>query len=87
MSPAGWTLAYHGCDAALGEAVLRGEEVLRPSENDHDWLGTGIYFWEGDATRALEWAQAVKERPALSKTRIASPFVLVRSLTSGRALT
>ena len=37
-----WVLGYHGCDREVGEAVLAGETTLRPSENDWDWLGTGI---------------------------------------------
>jgi hypothetical protein len=42
-----WVLGYHGCDREVGEAVLAGETELLPSENDWDWLGTGIYFCEG----------------------------------------
>ncbi len=38
-------LAYHGCDAAVAERLLRGEP-FRKSENDYDWLGAGVYFWE-----------------------------------------
>ena len=30
---------------------------LNSSENDYDWLGSGIYFWEEGPKRALEWAQ------------------------------
>ncbi|MFM9852682.1 MAG: hypothetical protein ACKVOJ_07765 [Sphingomonadaceae bacterium] len=28
-----------------------------PSDKDFDWIGPGIYFWEADKRRALEWAQ------------------------------
>ena len=38
-------LAYHGCDASVAERVLSGDP-FRPSENDYDWLGSGIYFWK-----------------------------------------
>ena len=30
---------------------------LNSSENDYDWFGSGIYFWEEGPKRALEWAQ------------------------------
>ena len=30
---------------------------MKPSENTYDWLGHGIYFWEHNYQRALEWAQ------------------------------
>ena len=28
----------------------------RPSANDYDWLGHGIYFWEHAPARALQWS-------------------------------
>jgi hypothetical protein len=31
--------------------------ALRPSNNDFDWLGSGIYFWEYGLERALRWAR------------------------------
>ena len=49
-------LAYHGCRKDVARKVLSGREVLKPSENEYDWLGTGIYFWEADPHRGLEWA-------------------------------
>ena len=27
------------------------------SDNDYDWLGNGIYFWEEAPARAYEWAK------------------------------
>ncbi|MBF0130584.1 MAG: hypothetical protein HQL33_11390, partial [Alphaproteobacteria bacterium] len=39
------------------ERVLSGEAYLEPSSNDYDWLGGGIYFWENDPIRGLEWAR------------------------------
>ena len=86
MSRPGWVLGYHGCDAALGESVLRGEKSLLPSENDYDWLGTGIYFWENDPKRALEWARAAKRKPALCRTKIKAPFALGAIIDLGSCL-
>ena len=37
--------------------MFAGQQDLNPSENDYDWLGPGVYFWEADAPRALAWAQ------------------------------
>ena len=54
-------LGYHGCDRAFGESVLAGKAVLKASKNEWDWLGTGIYFWENSANRALNWAHEVKK--------------------------
>lgn len=48
-------LGYHGCRADVAEAVLAGEP-LRPSENDYDWLGHALYFWEQSERRAWGWS-------------------------------
>ena len=48
---------FHGCDKSIAAKVLNPKEQLIASRNGYDWLGTGIYFWENDPTRALEFAQ------------------------------
>ena len=60
----------------VGEGVLTGRAVLRASENDWDWLGKGIYFWENKASRALEWAKFAKANPKLLRTFVKEPFVV-----------
>lgn len=51
-------LAYHGCDKDVAEKILsQNNEHLKPSKNDYDWLGSGIYFWEADPVRGWEWAK------------------------------
>lgn len=52
-----FVLGFHGCDRAIAEKVVSGSEQLRASDKDFDWIGPGIYFWEADQHRALEWAQ------------------------------
>ena len=50
-------LGFHGCDKEVGESILSGaKKHLKPSEKKWDWLGHGIYFWEGNLARAWEWA-------------------------------
>jgi hypothetical protein len=56
-----FVLGYHGCKREIGERVLNGRDQLNKSEKDYDWLGSGVYFWESDPRRALEWAQKYKE--------------------------
>jgi hypothetical protein len=65
-------LAFHGCDRSVGESVLSGATDLLRSENDYDWLGHGIYFWENDPKRALQYAKYINTdfRRALSVTKI-----------------
>jgi hypothetical protein len=54
-------IGYHGCDASTAERILAGERFT-PSENEFDWLGRGIYFWEYGLDRAWKWAQQNKKR-------------------------
>lgn len=65
-------LGFHGCARKVGEDILSGKEQhLKRSEKAWDWLGHGIYFWEGSVARAQEWA----EQRAADK-KIEEPFVL-----------
>ncbi len=49
-------IGYHGCDRSVAERIFAGESELLGSSNDYDWLGNGIYFWEGSHDKALKWA-------------------------------
>lgn len=56
-------IGYHGCrqgpSAAFAQHLLAGETEVRdwqPSDNEYDWLGDGIYFWEHGPERARDWA-------------------------------
>ncbi|GHU83051.1 hypothetical protein FACS189415_4610 [Bacteroidia bacterium] len=52
-------LGFHGCDSSVAQKVIEGGDLI-PSTNDYDWLGEGIYFWENNPERALEWAMNSK---------------------------
>lgn len=60
-------LGYHGCAAAVAEAILGGEPFL-PSENDHDWLGHGIYFWEANPQRGIQFYKETRARKNLDSS-------------------
>jgi hypothetical protein len=52
-------IGYHGCTEAYGRDLLlsiKPRQEWRPSTNDWDWLGHGIYFWEHSPQRAMRWA-------------------------------
>jgi hypothetical protein len=51
-------LGFHGCSNETFRKVLHEQSPLKPSENSYDWLGHGIYFWENNYNRALEWAES-----------------------------
>lgn len=79
-----FVLGFHGCDRQIGEAVLRGDSHLNRSANEYDWLGGGVYFWEGNPARALEFAQrAVKAESFTTRGAIADPFVVGAVLDLG----
>lgn len=70
-------LGFHGCDEKVGEAILSGQtKHLKHSQNDYDWLGGGIYFWENDPKRAFEFAEDVRKNPMKSKGAIKKSFVV-----------
>lgn len=62
-------LAYHGCDITTRDGFVRGEIKPRISSNTYDWLGDGIYFYEGDWGRALKLAQFAHDNASLLLTR------------------
>lgn len=64
-------IGYHGCDAEVRDSVIRHGTGLTASQNEYDWLGRGIYFWEHGPERALEWAKEGRTRG-----KIQNPAVL-----------
>lgn len=52
---------FHGCTKETHDKVLHYHEHLNRSTNIYDWLGNGIYFWQNDYGRALEWAPRYEE--------------------------
>ena len=50
--------------------------TLRPSENIYDWLGNGVYFWENNYERALQYAKDLKKHPQRSSSIIKKPSVI-----------
>lgn len=75
-------IGFHGCDKSVRDAVINGEN-LKPSQNDYDWLGNGIYFWEADPYRAYEWAVEASKRKDSS---VREPAVLGAVLDLGHCL-
>jgi hypothetical protein len=73
MYPAkpGLLIGFHGCDKVVRNQVVAGKRILNPSKNRHDWLGSGIYFWENNYARAMDFA---KNPPG--RRKIEAPAVL-----------
>lgn len=76
-------LGFHGCDESVKKSALASKEHLKHSENEYDWLGHGIYFWENDPTRAFEFVKQQMKRP---NSKIKTPSVLGAVLHLGNCL-
>lgn len=79
-------VGFHGCDRETGERVLAGEAELHASTNDYDWLGDGIYFWESDPERAMNWAIAASRNGKKTRSKISEPFVVGAVIEIGNCL-
>lgn len=79
-------LAFHSCDKEVGLRVLNGQDNLIMSDNTWDWLGNGIYFWEQNPLRAVEYANECAAGTQKNKTRIKTPFVLGATIRLGNCL-
>jgi hypothetical protein len=66
-----FVIGYHGCDRDLGLRLVAGAEKMKAKNRRYHWLGSGIYFWENDSDRALEWAEEKAGRGEIKE-----PFVL-----------
>jgi hypothetical protein len=85
---AGLILGFHGCDKTVRDDVVSKHGVLlKPSDNDYDWLGSGVYFWENNYKRAFEFACFLKDNPSHnSKQKINEPSVIGAVIDLGYCL-
>jgi hypothetical protein len=67
-------IAYHGCDAEVAERLLA-HEKFKKSANKYDWLGTGVYFWEYGAKRALRFAHDQKKRGKVTNPTVIGALI------------
>ncbi len=51
---------YHGTSQTKAASILI--NGFRASDNDYDWLGTGIYFFQDAPLRAKQWANTTASR-------------------------
>ena len=71
---------FHGLDEEIGRKIVSGIEEIRPSKNNYDWLGHGVYFWENNPARAQKWAESQSKR---SNTSVKVPFVIGAAIDLG----
>lgn len=58
----GLLIGFHGCDRLRQQELLQNSAIIPKSDKPYDWLGHGMYFWENNFERALQWAHDNKER-------------------------
>jgi hypothetical protein len=76
-----YVIGYHGCERDVGIAAVSRQQPLIAQDKSFHWLGAGVYFWENDQDRALEWAQEKASRDELK-----DPFVIGAILDLGNCL-
>jgi len=88
MYPAkpGLIIGFHGCDKTLRNKIINGTALLKASTNDYDWLGNGMYFWENNQQRAMDFAKELKKNPRTGKEEIKTPSVLGAVIDMGYCL-
>lgn len=75
-------LGFHGTERAVVDQVVgRKTTHLKKSDGRFEWLGHGIYFWENDPQRGLEWADHGN-----TKRRIEHPDVVGAIIDLGLCL-
>lgn len=77
---------FHGCDRGLRDELVSSQVQIHKSSNSYDWLGEGMYFWENDYARALDWAEQIKLHPQNGKQSIKEPSVVGAVLCLGQCL-
>jgi hypothetical protein len=53
-------IGFHGTDAASADRLVAGED-FEASDQDDEWFGKGIYFWEHAFKQAWWWAKVHKK--------------------------
>ncbi|HMH20294.1 MAG TPA: hypothetical protein VK563_00890 [Puia sp.] len=79
-------IGFHSCDREVGLRIINGKDQLRPSDNTWDWLGPGMYFWEQNPYRALEYAKECASSKQKFSGRIRTPFVIGALIELGTCL-
>lgn len=74
-------IGFHGCDKTVQKQLLETKLNIKKSEKLYNWLGSGMYFWEGNLSRAGEWAVKLKDAG-----RIKTPSVIGSVIDLGSCL-
>lgn len=82
----GYIIGYHGCDREVGLRLVNGTDDLTLSTNKWDWLGEGMYFWEEDPARAIQYSEENASGKQKNKVQAKVPFVVGAIVNLGNCL-
>lgn len=63
-------IGFHGCDEKIRDQLLTNPNEIKISKEKYDWLGNGMYFWENNYERALQWAKEKQKRGGINKPAV-----------------
>lgn len=63
-------IGFHGCERSVRDKLLMNPNDYKISQKPFDWLGHGLYFWENNYDRALEWATEKKNRGGITEPAV-----------------
>lgn len=63
-------IGFHGCDLEVKNSLLKNPDKYSISDKPYDWLGHGMYFWENNYARALQWAKDKQKRGEIKKPAV-----------------
>ncbi len=66
----GLLIGFHGCDKSRQQDLLVNAASMPVSEKPFDWLGHGMYFWENNAERALDWAKSKQAKGGIKEAAV-----------------
>lgn len=69
-------LGFHGTDKSVVESVVGAPACgLSKSDSKTEWLGHGVYFWENDHARALDWASNGKTKGKVTEPSVVGAII------------
>ena len=82
----GLILGFHGCDKKIAQDIVLQKIEFKSSANKYDWLGKGMYFWENNPLRALDFITNLYNNPQKNKTKIDTPAIVGAIIDLGHCL-
>jgi hypothetical protein len=58
-TPFSVVIGYHTCSRQVANDIMARRTQLRQGSGNHDWLGSGVYFWVGNYTLARWWISVI----------------------------